>query len=110
MTRRSAPGVSALLLMYLTAFPATAGEPLPGDPVTATCRFEPADDEKNAVPERYRLPARTFDYNLTPRYQLKHSGVNVYDLTFPSPVKSGVPENDTVYAEYFVPTGASAAD
>lgn len=110
MTHRTAPGASALALMILSAFPALAGEPLAGDPVTGTCRFEPAVDEQTAVPERYRLPARTFDYKLTPRYELRHSGVSVYDLSFPSPVKSLVAENDTVHAEYFVPTGASAAD
>ncbi|MDB5311754.1 MAG: Alpha/beta hydrolase family protein [Gemmataceae bacterium] len=109
MTRRSAPGVSALLLMYLSAFPAAAGEPLAGEPVKASCRFDPADDDKCSVPDRYRLPARTFDYQLAPRFEMRHCGVTVYDLSFPSPVKSTVPENDTVRAEYFMPRGAAPA-
>lgn len=108
MTRRYAPGVSALLLMYLNVFPAVAGEPLSGEPVKASCRFDPADDDKNGVPDRYRLNACAFDYRLSPRFEMRHSGVSVYDLSFPSPVKSAVPENDTVYAEYFVPSSASA--
>ena len=108
MTRRCAPAVSALVLMYASAFPAAAADPLPGAAVTARCTFDPADDETCGVPARYRTPARTFDATLTPRFEMRHSGVAVYDLAFPSPVKSAVPENDTVRAEYFVPQGASA--
>ena len=110
MAFRPAPGVSALLLMYASAFPAFAGEPLAGDPVKGTCRFDPADDDKQSVPDRYRLPAAAFEYQLAPRLEMPHSGVTVYDLSFPSPVKSTVSENDTVRAEYFVPRGASPAN
>jgi dienelactone hydrolase len=67
----------------------------------------PADDPKGAVAERYRFEnAYSGDYKLAPRYTLRHSGVAVYDLTFPSPVKCDIPENNTVYAQYFVPTEA----
>jgi dienelactone hydrolase len=31
--------------------------------------------------------------------------VRVFDLTFPSPVKTNIPENSTVYAELFLPPG-----
>ena len=55
------------------------------------------------VVERFRLEAYSGEYNLQLRYDLRHSGVTVYDLTFPSPVKSAIDENNTVYAEYFVP-------
>lgn len=101
MARRTAPGVSALLLLVALG-PATAAEPARG-----SFRFEPADDAKNDVPERYRIPARDYDFALAPRYELPHAGVAVFDLTFPSPVKSGVAANDTVHAEYFVPKAAS---
>jgi cephalosporin-C deacetylase-like acetyl esterase len=98
--------LSALSLLVSTETPVEAGE---GEAaVTAECRFAPASDGKNSVPERYRLPAQTFEYRLTRRLELRHSGVSVYDLTFPSPVKSSVPENNTVHAEYFVPTRASS--
>jgi dienelactone hydrolase len=80
-----------------------AGEPMAADPVKGSVRFEPGDDVANEVPERYRLDARTFEFTLAPRFVLRHSGVEVYDLSFPSPVKSAIPENNTVYAEYFVP-------
>jgi dienelactone hydrolase len=65
----------------------------------------PADDAKAPVAERFRMEAYSGEYKLSTRYNLRHSGVTVYDLSFPSPVKSDCPENNTVYAEYFVPTG-----
>jgi dienelactone hydrolase len=63
----------------------------------------PADDAKANIAERFRMAAFSTDYKLALRYDLKHSGVTVHDLTFPSPVKSDVPENNTVYAQYFMP-------
>lgn len=66
----------------------------------------PADDAKTSIAERFRLADYRGEYNLNLRYDLRHSGVTVYNLTFPSPVTSDVPENNTVYAEYFVPKGA----
>jgi dienelactone hydrolase len=63
----------------------------------------PADDAKANIADRYRMEAFSGDYKLSLRYDLKHSGVTVYDLTFPSPVKSDIAENNTVHAQYFVP-------
>ena len=65
--------------------------------------FRPLADEKN--PERYRLAEYTFDYKLKPKLELPACGVEIYNLTFPSSVKSPFPENNTVYAEYYRPTG-----
>lgn len=107
MTRRSAPRVCALaLMMYTLDLPAFAGDPLPEAAATGTAKFDPADDAKNNVPERYRLPAAEFPYKLAPRFVMRHAGVKVYNLSFPSPAPSGNPTNDTVHAEYFVPVGA----
>ncbi len=98
--------LSALSLLVSAETPVEAGE---GEgTVTAECRFAPAEGAKASVPERYRLAAQSFEYRLSPRLDLRHSGVMVYDLTFPSPVMSSVPENNTVHAEYFVPKSASA--
>src|SRR5947208_2958493 len=97
--------VLSLVLIGASTAPVVAAEP-----GKASCRFEPAGDEQTAVPERYRLDAQTFEYQLALRYELRHSGVIVYNLSFPSPVKSAIEENNTVYAEYFVPSGASAGD
>ncbi len=107
MIRWSAPAVSALLLPTLLGLPAPAAEPVADRSISSECRFDPADDASWGVPDLYRMPTRTFECKLTPRFTLRHVGVEVYNLTFPSPVKSSVLENDTVYAEYFVPIGAS---
>src|SRR5262245_56480148 len=74
-------------------------------PGTGSVKVDPSGDEKAGVAERYRLKEQTFEYKLALRHDLRHSGVKVYDLTFPSPVKSDVPENNTVYAELFMPGG-----
>src|SRR5436309_6649688 len=71
---------------------------------SGTIRFEPVGDQSD-VPERYHLAARTFDYTLTPKRDLPVSGIEIAELTFPSPVTSPAPENNTVYAEYFRPKG-----
>jgi dienelactone hydrolase len=100
MTRELAAAVVAVAAV-------AAGGAAPAVPPAETgrVRFEPGDDAKAGVPERYRLAARSFDFTLTPRFDLRHSGVEVSDLTFPSPVTSAVPENNTVHAEYFRPKG-----
>ncbi len=58
---------------------------------------------KKSVPERYRLEPFRFDYELEPVRDLPVSGVEIYHLRFPSPVKSPDPENNTVHAEYYRP-------
>ncbi len=66
----------------------------------------PVDAEKSPVVEGYRFKeAYKGDYKLTDRYNLRNSGVAVYDLTFPSPLTTDITENNTVHAEYFVPKG-----
>ena len=84
-------------LFALTTAPAVAA-----DAERGTLKV-PADDAKAPVVERFRLEDYSGEYNLALRYDLRHSGVTVYDLTFPSPVKSDIAENNTVYAEYFRP-------
>jgi dienelactone hydrolase len=92
---------SALVAFVCSAavVPASAAEPERG---TFAVR---ADDPNGGIAERYRMADYRGEYVLAPRYALRHSGVTVYDLTFPSPAPSDVPENNTVYAEYFVPDG-----
>lgn len=87
---------AAAVLSFALASPAAAAE-------KGTVRVECPADATAGVPERYRLPACSFEYAFAPRMRLRHSGVDVFDLTFPSPVKSGVERNDTVHAEFFVP-------
>jgi dienelactone hydrolase len=68
-----------------------------------TVRFTPVGDQKE-VPERYRLGARSFDYEMDLKCRLP-SGVTVYRLRFPSPLPCPHPENNTVHAEYYRPAG-----
>src|SRR5439155_7168395 len=79
-----------------------AAEPDP--PERGTVRFEPSGDQKN-IPERYRLAAHSFDYEMTLKYRLPASGLTVYRVRFPSPVESPHKENNTVHAEFYRPYG-----
>jgi dienelactone hydrolase len=52
------------------------------------------------------LAARKFDFSMTLVRQLPNIGIEIHQLRYPSPVISPVPQNNTVYAEYYRPTGA----
>lgn len=67
-----------------------------------TVHFTPVGDQHD-VPERYRLTPRTFDYELTFKTHLANSDVDVFQLTYPSPVVTEYAQNNTVYAEYYRP-------
>jgi dienelactone hydrolase len=97
MTRPA--GLSVLLLPLLTA-PSVAAAP-----ETGTVKVDCNGDVKCGIPECYRVHNHTFEFKLSLRHDLRHSGVKVYDLSFPSPVKTDVPENNTVHAELFLPSG-----
>jgi dienelactone hydrolase len=91
----------ALLVPLLLAAPAFAAlKPAESGKVT----FKAVDDQAD-VPERYRLEPTEFKFELKPKRELVVSGIEIYELTFPSPVKTKYPENNTVYAEYYVPAG-----
>jgi dienelactone hydrolase len=92
---------SLALVLLLAATP--AGN-IP-KPEHGTVKFT-ADDAKAGVPERFRLDSHTFEYDLTLKHDLKNAEVEVYTLTFPSPVKTAVEENNTVPCEFYVPKGA----
>lgn len=68
-------------------------------------RFEPSRDEQR-VPERYRLAAHDFRYVLRRKARLANTGVETFELRFPSAVVSDTPENNTVHGEYYRPDGA----
>lgn len=61
--------------------------------------------EVATIPERYRLDEHTFDYQLAPKGDLPASGTRLFHLTYPSPVTTPYPENNTVHAEYYRPAG-----
>ncbi len=66
--------------------------------------FRPQSDEQK-TPARYRLEPYTFAWEMKPKMELPACGVEIYTLTFPSPVKSPHPENNTVHGEYYRPKG-----
>jgi len=72
-----------------------------------TVHFRPASDQKN-IPERYRLEDHSFDFEMELMREMPNSGVAVYHVRFPSPVKTDCPENNTVHAEYYRPLGAES--
>src|SRR5207253_127613 len=67
-----------------------------------TVSFKPRGDQED-IPEKYRLAAHDFEYQLKFVRELPDIGVEVFEVTFPSPVKSPHVENNTVYAEYYRP-------
>lgn len=72
-------------------------------PSTGEVSFQPTPAERD-VPERFRLPAHRFPFQCEPLRQ--SDGVRVFHVTFPSPVQTDVPENNTVHGTYFQPEGA----
>jgi len=65
-------------------------------------RFAPGPLE-SSVPERFRLDAGVYSYELKP--VLTESRYTVSKLTFPSPIETPDVVNNTVHAEYFAPVG-----
>jgi cephalosporin-C deacetylase-like acetyl esterase len=68
----------------------------------ASFRFEPAGGQEK-IPERYRLSARAISYAMKLKRALPKTNIEIYDVSFRSPVTSPCPENNTVYAEYYLP-------
>ena len=92
---------AALVAALVLAAP-TFADPKPAE--TGKVTFKPVDDQA-AVAERYRLGPTEFTFELKPKRELVVSGIDIYELTFPSPVKTKYPENNTVHADYFLPKG-----
>lgn len=66
---------------------------------TGEAIFTPASDE-SALPERFRLPAHTFAWQ-SQRMNTVTETLEVWDVTFPSPITTPEPANNTVHCEYF---------
>jgi dienelactone hydrolase len=96
---------STIAVMLAVILPAAAvRSDAPPATEKGTVEFTPQDDQKN-IPERYRLEKNHFDYEVKKIKSLPVSGFEIYELKFPSPVKSATPENNTVHAEYYRPVG-----
>lgn len=98
--------LAGILGCLSVAAPLGAAElaPLPGMPEKGTVRFKPLGDQK-AIPERYRLDTHTFDYELSTPLDQPVKAIDLYRLSFPSPVVSETPENNTVPCEFYRPRG-----
>lgn len=71
--------------------------------VTGEVAFVPVRED--AVPEIFRLDVHHFPFEMRPMTS-DVTGVDVWDVQFPSPVESPVAVNNTVHCEYFQPRGA----
>src|SRR5262249_8469498 len=69
---------------------------------TGTAKFVPQGDQSN-IPPRYRLDPHQFDWQMTQKGDWPVSGVEMFEVRFPSPVTTKFPENNTVHAEYYRP-------
>ena len=105
MTRFMLGSLIVLALVFAAPQVSGADPSAASIPTTGTVRFDSKGDENVNIADRYRMSDYTFEYKLTLRHNFHYSGVRVYNLSFPSPIKSEVPENNTVYAEFFLPPG-----
>lgn len=91
--------------LLVSCAPARAAEGTNTPTLTrGTVDFRPLDDQKT-VPDRYRLDAHTFDYEMESVRPLPLCKATLHRLRFPSPVVTEHPENNTVHAEYYLPEG-----
>jgi dienelactone hydrolase len=106
MTRPDIPSNTMDPALFLGLLTTLAPAAAPAHPVTTGEVRCACDDERCGVPEPFRLAEHTFPYEQQLRYDLEHSGVEVFTVRFPSPVESPHRENNTVHAEYFRPKHA----
>src|SRR5687768_13149709 len=93
-------GVVAITLAFGTS---TLDAATPKKLETGTVRFSPGDQAN--TPERYRLDAREFPYELERKAELSANELTIYRLRYPSAMTCPTPENNTVHAEYYRPHG-----
>src|SRR4051812_41143199 len=62
-------------------------------------QFAPADAEAQ-IAERFRLPPQAFDWQAKQIHVVEHN-FEIWELTYPSPVKTAEEANNTVHCEYF---------
>ncbi len=71
-----------------------------------TVRFEPGVEEAG-VPERFRMQAGEFDWQAR-RMETVTETLEVWEVTFPSPLKTAEEANNTVHGEYYRSRGGGA--
>lgn len=79
-----------------------AGDPAEAEAVRrGTIDSQPTPDEAQ-VPELFQMSAATFDFEQKPIASTSKT-VDLFEVTFPSPVVTPHPNNNTVHCEYFRP-------
>ena len=66
-------------------------------------KYLPPQSE-DGIPDRFKLTAHSFTYEGV-QLPLDSKTIEIWDVTFPSPVKTASELNNTVYCEYFRPKG-----
>lgn len=103
---RSGTILSMMLALGCLDGAARAAAPEKGPSQTGIVEFVPVGDE-SALPEQFRLGQHSFRYEQRPLPTLGKV-MTVSAVTFPSPVVTPHPNNNTVHCEYFCPTSGGA--
>jgi dienelactone hydrolase len=98
--RRDCRPAATLAALAVLAFVSNIGLGDDGRPTErGTVRFEPTVAEEKVAP-RFRLEPHTFDWQAR-RMQTVTETLEVWDISFPSPVKTPEEPNNTVHCEYY---------
>ena len=83
-----------------------AADAQPPKKMSGEVKYLPAANE-DGIPDRFKLAAHSFAYEGT-RFPLESTTLEIWDVTFPSPVKTASEINNTVHCEYYRPKGLAA--
>jgi dienelactone hydrolase len=80
-----------------------AADALPPKKMFGEVKYLPPENEAG-IPDRFKLAAHSFAYEGT-RFPLESKTLEIWEVTFPSPVKTASEINNTVHCEYYRPKG-----
>src|SRR5690348_15664544 len=99
--------VAAWMFVPLSAPLLALAEDRPApEKIQGEVKYLPAENEQG-IPERFKLAAHSFVYQGT-RFPLDSQSIEIWELTFPSPVKTASALNNTVHCEYYRPKQLAA--
>ena len=85
-----------------------AADAVPAKKISGEVKYLPAENE-TGIPDRFKLAAHSFAYEGT-RFPLESKTLEIWEVTFPSPVKTASEINNTVHCEYYRPKGLAEGD
>lgn len=97
MTRKSV----LLLLVLLSVVRSSAGAERLEPQHHGVVQFVPSEQE-SMLPKRFQLAEHEFEWQARPRPKVSDR-LTISDITFPSPVVTEYPENNTIHCEYYRP-------